>query len=585
MERRLSAIFAADVAGYSRLMGQDEAGTHAELKRHWRELLEPAIAAHRGRIVNTAGDGLLGEFASVIDAVECAVAIQTAMPARNAGVAPDRQIVFRIGINLGDVIVDADGIYGDGVNVAARLQQLAAPGGIAVTSVVRENATLRSLVEFVDAGPFAVRNIDRPIHVWLWHPAGELPSRPAVADARPADAGDAGFRAAGRPTIAIMPFGNMSGDPQQDYFSDGLTEDIIAQLSRFPDLAVVAPAASFAGRDRNLSRIEFAETLGVDFLLEGRVRRVGKRVRITTQLIDARSSVHVWDERYDRDLDDIFAVHDEIAMMVAATLGVRLREAGLERSLEKRTHNLSAYDCVLRARRYLVILSEEEHARARDWLEEATRLDPSYADAFAVLAYVYVSEFSHSHNPRPDPLERALRAAQRGVELDPRNARAHATLAIAHFFRKELAAFVASAERALILNPSDPEMVGRLGAFFTYFGEYERGVELVRRSIRLNPLYPGWYHYVFARHHVSAGAYELALAEVAKTELPNFRWTLLFEASLPALLGRVDEARAKAAMLRRQEPALDVRALLEQWNSTADFARPVLEGLALAERA
>ncbi len=358
-ERRLAAILAADVAGYSRLMGADEEGTLAALKAHRRELVDPTIAEHRGRIVKTTGDGLLAEFASVVDAVRCAVAIQEGMAERDAAVPEDRRIAFRIGVNLGDIIIDEDDIYGDGVNVAARLEGLAEPGGICIGRAARDQVRDRLDLDLEDIGEQAVKNIARPVRVFrvkLPAPEAEAPAALALPD---------------KPSIAVLAFANMSGDPEQEYFADGIAEDIITALSRFRWFFVIARNSSFTYKGQAVDVKQVARELGVQYVLEGSVRKAGNRVRITAQLIDALTGRHVWAERYDRDLTDIFAVQDEITETIAGAVAPSFVSAEARRAERKRPEDLDAWDLALKGNWHLAQSGRENVAAAVSLFEAA----------------------------------------------------------------------------------------------------------------------------------------------------------------------------------------------------------------------
>ena len=343
INRRLAAILAADVVGYSRLMGADEAGTLAALKRHREAVFDPAVAAHNGRIVKLIGDGVIAEFGSVVDAVNCALSVQ-----RSSARTPDQSasqpaIVLRIGINLGDVIIEGDDIYGDGVNIAARLEPLAEPGGICVSSIVNESVGNRIDVRFQDSGEISVKNIDRPIRVWKWHPSTTTPTAARSNAAKP----EASVAAA---SIAVLPFTNMSGDPEQEYFSDGVSEDIITDLSKIAGLTVIARNSSFTYKGRSVDVRTIGRDLGVRSVLEGSIRRAGNRVRITAQLIDAATGAHLWADRYDRDLTDIFEVQDEVVEKIVGVLAVTLTQGEQQRLRRHGTNNVEAYEYWLRAR-------------------------------------------------------------------------------------------------------------------------------------------------------------------------------------------------------------------------------------------
>ncbi|MEE8334605.1 MAG: winged helix-turn-helix domain-containing protein [Alphaproteobacteria bacterium] len=381
-----------------------------------------------------------------------------------------------------------------------------------------------------------------------------------------------------KPSLAVLPFKNLGATEDDEYFSDGLTEDIITELSRFRELQVIARNSTFRFKGRALDMAQIGAELHAGYVVEGSVRRAGARVRITAQLIDAATGVHLWGDRYDRDMEDIFAVQDEVTRTIAATLGVRLQDVALERALKKSPAELDAYDCVLRARRYTSSLSEEMHAEARDLLEKAIALDPAYADAHALLANVYLAEHRFEANPRPDPVGRALAMAQTATRLDPQNAYAHCWLAIVHFFRGENEQFEAEARRALGLNPNDPEILADIGHYFAFMGAFERGTELTRRAQQLNPLHPGWYNFSFARYHYDQGAYADTLADVERISLPNFYWARLLEI---AALGQLDspEAPASLAEIFQLKPDFSARAELKKWNAAPHDFEHILDGL------
>ena len=377
MERRLAAIMATDVVGYSRLIRADEEGTIAALRALRADLIDPKIAEHRGRIVKLMGDGMLVEFASVVDAVQAAVLTQQAVSVHNTDVPADKRIELRIGINLGDVVIDGDDIQGDGVNVAARLEAMAAPGGICVSGMVYEGVRDRVDVPFEDLGEQAVKNIERPVRVWRWIAGdGAAPAGPLGAT-EPLPLPD-------KPSIAVLPFTNMSGDPEQEYFSDGITEDIITELSRFRSLFVIARNSSFTYKGHAVNVQKVGRELGVAYVVEGSVRKAGKRVRITAQLVEAATGNHIWAERYDRDLDDIFAVQDEVVETVVAILPGRIDDAGAERTRRRPTNDMAAYDYLLRASRHVYGYTRDDLIKARSYVEKAIELDPEIARAYTL---------------------------------------------------------------------------------------------------------------------------------------------------------------------------------------------------------
>ncbi len=380
-----------------------------------------------------------------------------------------------------------------------------------------------------------------------------------------------------KPVLAILPFDNLSAE-DDSYFADGLTEDIITNLSRFRELGVIARTSSFRFRKSSDGLLPFCAELNAGYAVEGSVRRSGERVRITAQLIDATTGVHLWAESYDRNMEDIFTVQDEVTRTIAATLGITMQDVALQRAMKKSPAELDAYDCVLRARRYTTTLSAESHAEARDLLERAVALDPANADAHALLANVYLAEHRFDTNPRPDPMGRALRMAEAATRLDPQNAYARCWLAIVHFFRHENEKFEAEARRALDLNPNDPEILADIGHYLAFMGAFERGVELSRRARELNPLHPGWYHFGFARQHYNERNYEAVLADVQRVALPGFYWCHLLNAAALGQLGRPDAARS-LARLRDLKPDFRARDELLKWNAADDDLEHLMAGL------
>jgi TolB-like protein len=404
-----------------------------------------------------------------------------------------------------------------------------------------------------------------------------------VADRPPAgaasDGGDHshGKTAPEKPILAVLPFNNLSAGIEE-YFSDGLTEDIITNLSRFRELLVIASTSTFHFKGRPVERSEVRDELRADYIVQGSVRRAAGRVRITVQLVDAVSGVHVWADRYDREMEDIFAVQDELTRTIAATLGVKIQDAALQRALKKSPAELDAYDSVLRARRYTSLLSAAMHAEARDLLEAAVAKDPTYADAHVLLANVYLAEYRFDTNPRPDPIGRALRMAQTATALDPQNAYAHCWLAVVHFFLRENDKFEAEAQRALSLNPNDPEILADIGHFLAFMGEFERGIELSRQAQLLNPLHPGWYHFSFCRYHYDKRSYQEALADVQRASMPDFYWTHLLSAASLGQLGK-PEARASVDRIFQLKPKFSAAAELEKWNAAPRDFDHLMEGL------
>jgi TolB-like protein len=413
-------------------------------------------------------------------------------------------------------------------------------------------------------------------------PASNPAPRPETNGGTPSnDTGRAEVRearpAADKPVLAVLPFDNLSADVDE-YFADGLTEDIITNLSRFRDLLVIARTSTFQFKGRAVNLIDVGKELHAGYIVEGSVRRAGGRVRITAQLIDAATGTHLWAEAYDRDMEDIFAVQDEVTRTIAATLGVKIQDAALQRALTKSPAELDSYDCVLRARRYTSMLSAEMHAEARDLLEKAIALDPANANAQALLANVYLAEYRFDTNPRPDPVGRALTVAQTATRLDPQSAYARCWLAIVHFFRGENDMFEAEAQRALNLNPNDPETLADIGHYLAFMGEFERGIELSKQAQQLNPLHPGWYYFSFARYHFDRREYARTVADVQRISMPHFYWTHLLNTAALGQLGHPD-APAALAQLFEVKPTFSAQAELQKWNAAPHDLEHLVEGL------
>jgi TolB-like protein len=548
-DRKLTAILAADVVGYSRLMGADEAGTHARLKALRKDFIEPKIAEHHGRIVKLTGDGALVEFASVVDAVQCAIDTQVGVARRNADLAPDQRIEFRLGVNLGDVIIEGDDIFGDGVNVAARLEGLAPPGGVCISDVVHQMVRGRLDLAFEDLGEQRVKNIAQPVRVWRWANQ-EVPPAGAVGD-------DTATVVPNRPSIAVLPFDNLSRDPEQDYFSDGLTEDLITDLSQLSALFVTSRHAVFQYKGRPAPPRQVADNLGVRYVLEGSVRRAGNRVRINAQLIDATTGFHLWAQRYDRDFGDIFTLQDEIVHTIVAALDVRLtarERVGIER---RYTDNLEAYDLFLQAREGFFRRTREGAAQARTSLERAIALDPEFAAAHALLAEIYRSEWWYGWRDDEDALDRALELARRGVALDGQLPFAHMFLGWIHLWRKEHEQAIAEAERCLALDPNNAEGHGRLGHILDQAGRPAEGLPFIEAAMRLDPHYPFLYIFWLAHAFQTMERYDEAIAAYRRTisRNPDFSSAHLQLAATYAQLGRMEEAKAEAAQTLRLDPS------------------------------
>jgi len=550
-QRRLAAILAADVVGYSRLIRADEEGTLERFRALRGELIDPKIAGHQGRIVKQMGDGLLAEFASVVDAVRAAAEVQQALAVRNAGVAGDARIEFRIGINLGDVVIDGDDIHGDGVNVAARLEGLAEPGGICVSGAVYEQVRDRLDLPFQDFGEQAVKNIDRPVRAWRWA-AAAAPAEAAPAPPLP-----------DRPSIAVLPFDNMSGDPEQEYFADGITEDIITDLSKVSGLFVIARNSSFAykGKSPDLRRV--CRELGVRNVLEGSVRKAGNRVRINAQMIDGATGGHLWAERYDRDLEDIFAVQDEVTREIVEALKVALTAGEEARREGRRKVDPEAYDCLARARKCLYQFSAEALAECRCMADRAIEIDPGLAPAYALKAGALCIEYFNEWNdPRPDHLTRALDLARRACEIDAHEPRAYHALALAQMWLKNLDDAEDAVERALELDPNFAAAYAVLATVRDYRGRHESAIELAERALRLDPQYDLALQFL-GRAQFGLERYDAAEASFKRRLIhsPRSDMTRAFLAALYGHTGRHEEAREMWRQVLEINPGYSVEHL------------------------
>ena len=540
VNRKLAAVLAADVVGYSRLMGVDEVGTLAALKRHREVVFHPAIAAHNGRIVKLIGDGTLAEFGSVVDAVNCALAVQRAGAPAPEALRP--AIVLRIGINLGDVIIESDDIYGDGVNVAARLEALAEPGGICVSSVVHESIGNRIDVRFRDGGDISVKNIDRPIRIWTWRPTDAGATAQPLRPADPAPV-------VRKSSIAVLPFTNMSGDPEQEYFSDGISEDIITDLSKISGLTVISRNSSFTYKGRTVDTRTVGRDLGVGAVLEGSVRRAGARLRITAQLIDAATGSHLWAERFDRDMSDLFEVQDDVTGRIVAALKVTMSPAEKARISHGGTANLDAYDRFLRARALLVVgrtLSRAVFEQACGLLLEAIELDGSYAQAYAVLGVAFVLNYQNRWTADSnDALQQAKQAVDRAIELDPEELIARVAASFVATFEADLERAKSEANMALALNPNSSEAYSCLGNAYIFSGQPLEAIPMIELSIRLDPAYTQQHLHLLGVANLLAGKYETAAALLKQRILmvPNTDFSRAVLASALGHLGEIEEAR------------------------------------------
>ena len=550
VERRLAAIFASDIVGYSRLMGADEEGTLARLNAHRREFLEPKIAEHRGRIVKRTGDGILIEFASAVDAVRCAVEIQNGMIDRNSPEPQDRRIEVRIGIHVGDIIIEDNDIFGDGVNIAARLEGIAQPGGICVSDDAYRQVRGRLEANFQDTGEHELKNIARPVRVFQFHPSGSALATPALS-------------LPDKPSVAVLPFQNMSGDLEQDYFADGVVEDIITGLSRIKWFFVVARNSTFIYKGQAVDVKKVGRELGVRYVLEGSVRKSGNRVRITGQLIDAATGTHVWADRFDGTVDDIFDLQDQITASVIGAVEPSLRRAEIERARRKRPDSLDAYDLYLQALPHAYANTPVDGREALRLLEEALQLEPNYASAHGIAAWCHEQLYNrtgfHEEN-KSAALRHGSAAIAHGAE--DATALCMAGFAIAMVSRDHEAG-IDAIDRSLELNHSYATGFAFSSIVRAFAGQYETAIEHAQRAIRLNPLDPMGaqpYLSLFCAYF-PLGRFEEAAGATAKAIQLNSKFSIAHAMHAIALakLGRADPARAAVDRLLELMPEFNVQ--------------------------
>jgi len=537
VERKLAAILAADVAGYSRLIGADEEGTLARLKAHRKELIDPKIAEHQGRVVKVTGDGILIEFPSAVAALRCAVEIQRAMADRNASEREDRRIEFRAGLHQGDIIVEDGDILGDGVNVAARLEALAEPGGICVSQRIHEDGVGKVDVVFEDIGDQKLKNIGRPVRVYRVRCEGD-PSRKRPTLALP-----------DKPSIAVLPFQNMSGEPEQEYFTDGMVEEIITGLSRMRWLFVIARNSSFAYKGKSPDIRQVGRELGVRYVLEGSVRKAKDRLRITGQLIDTATGAHLWADRFEGGLEDVFELQDQVTSNVIGAIAPKLEQAEIERAKRKPTDSLDAYDYYLRGMAGLYRWSRESINEALQLFDRAIALDPEFASAYGAAAWCYFWRMANGWiTDYSQEVAEATRLSEKAEELGSADAIALSFGGVVlGYVGGNVGAGIAMIDRALALNPNLATAWSASGLLRIYLGDRDTAIEHAARAMRLSPLDPLTFfmHHTTGMGHFYSGRYDEAwrLAETACRERPNFLPSIRLAAASNALAGRVDEAR------------------------------------------
>jgi adenylate cyclase len=555
-KRKLAAILSADVQGYSRLMGDNEAETVRTLTAY-REAIANLIQEYNGRVVDSPGDNILAEFISVVQAVECAVEIQKNLKAWNSELSDERKMDFRLGINLGDVIEESERIYGDGVNIAARLEGLAEAGGICISGTVYDQVINKLDLKYEYLGEHSVKNITNRIRVFKILiqfercKGGEDPITKISEDLQMPD----------KPSIAVLPFDNMSGDPEQEYFSDGLTEDIITALSKVPRLFVIARNSTFAYKGNPIKIKQVSEELGVKYVLEGSVRKAGNRVRITAQLIDATVGNHLWADRYDRELKDIFDLQDEITMKILISLQVKLTEGEQARVLGKGTENHEAYVKILQGREHIYLMNREGNSLARQSFEEAISLDPQYAVGYTYLAWTYVVELLAGFSESPDySMSKAIELSQKALALDETLADAHALMGSIYLAQQQWDKAVDEGERSVALNPNSADNIGVLGMTLNTLDRPEEAIPLFKRAMRLNPMPPDWLLESLAIAYRLTGRNDKAISMLEKIlhRNPDYLGAWISLVGIYSALGRDEEVRKAVSEVFRIDPTFSL---------------------------
>jgi len=554
-KRKLTAILSADVVGYSRLMGEDE-DTTVQTLTTYREVISSLIKDHKGRVVDSPGDNILAEFASVVNSLRCAWDIQQEIKTRNADLPKSRRMNFRIGINLGDVIEEEDRLYGDGVNIAARLEGLAEEGGICISGTAYDQVKNKLSFRYEDQGEQEVKNISEPIRIYkvlIEKDVDEL-----ILDKK--------LELPDKPSIAVLPFANMSGDPEQEYFSDGLTEDLITDLSKFSGMFVISRNSVFIYKGQVVKPEQIRSELGVRYMLEGSVRKAGKRVRITAQLIDTTAGGHLWAERYDRELKDIFTLQDEITQQIVAALGVKIEQIEQERALRKDTADLNAFDCNLQGWWYFHRFTREDNEQARRMFEKAIELEPKFAHACAGLGLTYYEPWARLWSQEPQTLELAFELAKKAISLNDSLSTAYTLLSRVYSWRKQHAQAIDEQERAIALNPNNADGYTGLAETLVWAGRPEEALGLVEKAMRLNPHYPVWYLSTLGFAYSALERHEEAMATLkrALTRSPDHFGIHITLAAYYIELDQEKEARWHVSEALRINPELSIKDLRQR---------------------
>jgi adenylate cyclase len=616
LERKLAAILYADVAGYSRLTGEDEEGTHRRLSTYL-DAITHSIERHNGKVMHFAGDAVLAEFASVVNALSCAVAIQDNLRTLNEVLPEERKLRFRIGINLGDVIVDRDEIYGDGVNVAARLEGLADPGGICISRPVFDQVKNKLELGYEHLGPQMVKNIAEPVRAYrvLLDPAlagtvigdkqpmirSQWPAvaialallaiagaltvwlRPWAPDVAPASVDRMAFPLPEKPSIAVLPFDNISNDPKQDALADGITENIITALSKIPNLFVIARNSSFTYKDKAVKVAQVAEELGVRYVLEGSVQRSGERVRITAQLIDALSGRHRWAQRYDRNAKDIFALQDEIALNVITQLEVELTEGDKARMQHHGTESLEAVLLAIQSREYMRRFTKEDNQRARELAQQAIELDPKFVEPYVRLGWTHYLDAQAGWSGSPsESFNQAVALAQEALELDDTYPDTYLLLGALHLLLREHGTAIAFAEKGVGLRPNQASNIALMAFVLNYAGEPDRAIALLDKAMRLSPFYPDWYLGELGRAYILAGQYSEAIAVLTERirRNPTSSEAQVLLAAAYGASGQDEQAQAVLAEFLKARPGYTLEQYTqgEYYKNPEDLQR-VVDGL------
>ncbi len=601
-KRKLTAILSADVKGYSRLMGEDEESTVRTLTAY-REVISTLIKDHKGRVVDSPGDNILAEFVSIVDALRCAWDIQQEIKSRNADLPENRRMNFRIGVNLGDVIEERDRIYGDGVNIAARIEALAEEGGICLSGTAYDQVKNKLPFRYEYDGEQTVKNIKEPVRIYSILMKPET-ARKVIADNKvrrktwrkvalsavivlvvvaggfigwylyhrqaaqiePASSDKMAFPLPDKPSIAVLPFENLSGDPEQEYFSDGITEDIITDLSKISGLFVIARHSVFTYKGKVIKIAEVGQELGVRHVLEGSVRKANGRVRITAQLVDATTEGHLWAERYDRDLKDIFALQDEVTQKIVAALAVKLTEDEQERLVRKYTDNIEAYDLYLQGAEYQNRFTKKANVKARQMFERAIDLDPEFAAAYAALGFTHFHERTFGWSRDPQSLEHAFELAQRTLDLDDSLPWGHHLLGKVYLWKRQHEKAIAELKKAIALSPNYADQLVGLGYILNFAGRPEDAIGLVKKAMRLNPRYPVSYLWELGHGYFIRGRYEEAIETLKRVldRKSDFMPAHAYLAASYSEIGREQEARAEVAEIERLNPQASLEALRQR---------------------